>query len=240
MLIEAFNWIKEHAKNEVIEVNGEKFSTRKLHNHSLYFDLIEFQSLDSLIEYALNYKGLLEPAFHLEDYETVHLVSMVREHKRNQKLASALSLSSPTSRLEQFEGDLDDFILFLMTKFFNGGDRDKLLKLVSNIDSSKVSTNQDDGISQTVTLKAGATLKANEDIKNPFVLIPRCGFPEVSESVGSFVFRLHQDKEVKMPTCTLDWIDIPEWKIQHMQQIRVYLFETLKECGHTGDKILVL
>jgi hypothetical protein len=74
-------------------------------------------------------------------------------------------------------------------------DLDYVLKIASAISAGKEQTNADDGISQTVQMKAGVTLKTTETLRPIVNLAPYRTFAEIDQIVSRFIFRAHGDEE---------------------------------------------
>lgn len=74
-------------------------------------------------------------------------------------------------------------------------DLDYVLKIAGAISAGKERTNVDDGISQTVQMKAGVTLKQEETLRPIVNLAPYRTFAEIDQVVSRFIFRAHGDEE---------------------------------------------
>lgn len=74
-------------------------------------------------------------------------------------------------------------------------DLDYVLKVASNISAEASTVNQDDGISQNVTMKSGIVLKDNATLKSRVKLAPYRTFTEIAQVVSEFVFRTKTDGE---------------------------------------------
>lgn len=68
-------------------------------------------------------------------------------------------------------------------------DLDYVLKTASKISAGKERINEDDGISQTVQVKAGVTLRTEETLKPIVNLAPYRTFAEIDQVVSKFIFR---------------------------------------------------
>lgn len=68
-------------------------------------------------------------------------------------------------------------------------DLDYVLKIAGAISAGKERTNVDDGISQTVQMKAGVTLKQEETLRPIVNLAPYRTFAEIDQVVSRFIFR---------------------------------------------------
>jgi hypothetical protein len=70
-------------------------------------------------------------------------------------------------------------------------DLDYVLKIAGAISAGKERTNVDDGISQTVQMKAGVTLKLEETLRPIVNLAPYRTFAEIDQVLSRFIFRAH-------------------------------------------------
>jgi hypothetical protein len=104
-------------------------------------------------------------------------------------------------------------------------DRDYLIHLASNITSERIRTDEDDGISQTVTLSAGVTLKTDPTaVKSRVSLAPYRTFREVAQPPSEFIFRLRNSRdENEPPTLALFEADGGAWTLAAMQSIGEFL-----------------
>lgn len=132
--------------------------------------------------------------------------------------AKALDLSSEF--LSKFVA-LEDFILGLQVRFTEEHDRLAILKLLSNVKSEVVKTSQDDGVSQTVTAKAGVALVQEAPVPNPVTLAPFRTFRDVAQPQSKFVLRVRQGHE--LPSAGLFEADGGAWKLDAIAAVRGWL-----------------
>ena len=93
----------------------------------------------------------------------------------------------------------------------NGTDLEYVLRVASNISAEASTVNQDDGISQNVTVKQGVVLKGEATLKGRVKLAPYRTFTEVAQVVSKFVFRTRTDGE--RATLALFEADGGRWQI---------------------------
>jgi hypothetical protein len=74
-------------------------------------------------------------------------------------------------------------------------DLDYILKIASAISAGRERTDTDDGISQTVQMKAGVTLKSEETLRGRVNLAPYRTFAEIDQVVSEFLFRAHGNED---------------------------------------------
>jgi len=102
-------------------------------------------------------------------------------------------------------------------------ERARLLAVVGNVGAEQISTSTDDGISQTVAVKAGVTLVKKKQIENPFMLRPHRTFAEVQQPASPFILRARQATENAMPMLALFECDNGVWQIDAIAAIAEWL-----------------
>jgi hypothetical protein len=89
----------------------------------------------------------------------------------------------------------EEMIIKLRCCFSENDDLARLIAGISAITSGPVTTSSDDGISQTVTVKSGVSLKAEAPVGAIRELSAFRSFPGIESPVSKFLFRVHQNKE---------------------------------------------
>jgi hypothetical protein len=120
--------------------------------------------------------------------------------------------------------DLETFIIELQAKFVPEETTAALLAMVSTIRDEAVKTSADDGVSQTVTARAGIALVDTVKVPNPVILRPYRTFMEVEQPASSFVLRLRQGVQV-----SLHEADGGQWRLEAIQNIKAYLKAALSD-----------
>ncbi len=121
------------------------------------------------------------------------------------------------------------FTIALLSRFVQSADCPELLRITSSIASGQTSTSEDDGISQSVALKAGMTLKEMRTVKTRWTLQPFRTFREIEQPASEFVFRLRGGEAEQVPTCALFEADGGKWKLDAVLAIKTWL-----EAQHLG------
>jgi hypothetical protein len=118
--------------------------------------------------------------------------------------------------------ETEQFNIMLQSCFEKTDDLIKILKIVGTVKEENVRTTGDDGVTQTVTAKAGIARYDDVDLPNPVVLVPYRTFMEVEQPASKFVFRMQDG-----PKAALFEADGGAWKLEAMQNIRKYLKDQL-------------
>lgn len=121
--------------------------------------------------------------------------------------------------------DHEDFLIEVLSKFTDAGDRDYLAKIASNITTERVVTSDDDGISQGIGLRKGLSLKTGEVLRNRVQLAPYRTFPEAVQPLTDFLFRVRQSDE-STPELALFEADGGAWRYKAIANIESYLKAT--------------
>lgn len=119
--------------------------------------------------------------------------------------------------------DCESFIVALQTMFVPGEDLARVLSLVGNIRDEKVASHEDDGVTQTVTAKAGIALVQQVKAPNPVVLRPYRTFREIEQPESKFVFRMQAGKDGGKPSGALFEADGGAWKYEAVHIIATFL-----------------
>lgn len=171
---------------------------------------------------------------HIEDYLTVAVKSTVCDEfgKRDTRLVAKYQPINAFA-FDQFYGDPQKFIIAFQTQFHvNDPDGAYLLKLASNLTAGSEVNVADDGVNQTVKVKAGEVRTLNLDLRPRLKLIPRTTFDEAAPVTREFLIRLKQTPE-QTPAIALFQVDGTKWQGENMRAIKDYLHKQL-----TGWQIL--
>lgn len=119
--------------------------------------------------------------------------------------------------------DSERFVILLQALFFRTDDREKVLGLVGNLKEEAVRQTEDDGITQTVTARAGLVTSAAVQVPNPVQLAPYRTFTEVAQPISKFILRLRSAGAGERPQCGLFEADGGAWKAEAIQTVKDYL-----------------
>jgi hypothetical protein len=123
--------------------------------------------------------------------------------------------------------EAEEFNIALQTCFVRTESVAKILKLVGNLVSENVQTAADDGVSQSVQVRAGVSgvLGKAADVPNPVSLAPFRTFPEITPPESFFVLRLR--KGPTLPQCALFEVDNRTWNLAAVAAIKAWLVAKL-------------
>lgn len=124
----------------------------------------------------------------------------------------------------------DEFIIAVLSCFVQGEDRDYVAKLAGNAMAERVTTAQDDGVSQSMGTRAGATLAEKTTVKNIVNLQLYRTFREVEQPTSQFLFRLKQ-AEQNIPQFAFFEADGGAWKLSATENIARYLRTKLPDTA---------
>lgn len=127
---------------------------------------------------------------------------------------------------------IEDFTISVQTQFAASEDRGRLLEIAGNVSADEITTSADDGVSQTVSVKAGLMLLERKKIANPFDLAPYRTFAEVSQPSSPFILRARKNggsAELALFEC-----DNGAWQIMAVANIKAWLAKHIKEIPILG------
>lgn len=118
--------------------------------------------------------------------------------------------------------DRETFVIGLQSLFVPTSPLQSVLEIASGLTDSQVVTSEDDGISQSTTIKRGvASLKQPIVVKGRVPLQPYRTFREVEQPISEFIFRLRSQDGV--PGCALFEADGGKWQLDAMLTIKAWL-----------------
>lgn len=125
----------------------------------------------------------------------------------------------------KMEMGFDEATVALLTRFQDGGDKEYVLRLLSQITTGAKVTYSDNGIASTMVMTKGASLAENVTIKPIVKLRPYRTFLEVEQPEGLFLIRIRERGIAFIEA------DGGMWKLTARQTIKAYLEDQLKDCG---------
>ncbi len=223
--------IQDSANTEILVVGEKSFSTKTVFNLPLPIEprnpSVGLVSLDSLLDYIKADAETLRTAgaFVVCDEDTVTLQSKPQGENKQRDVFIKVDAGVQHFSFGQYM-DLDALRLELLTKFSETVFRAQVLQFLSKITDSNVKTSEDDGISQTITVKAGIASYGQATVPSPIRLNPIRTFIEVEQPEGSFVLRLKAVKD-SLPQAALYELHT-NWKRAAAVAVKGYLDS--KEC----------
>lgn len=121
--------------------------------------------------------------------------------------------------------DVESVIIGLQTQFIQTAQIEAILKVIGNLKDEKVTTYGDDGVSQSVTAKAGIAAVHQIDVPRIVTLQPLRTFSEIQQPGGHFILRLRSAAQGQLPGCGIWQIDDASWQLVAMGRIRDHLVD---------------
>lgn len=187
------------SEERVFEVEGVPMSRAALHDVRPKIaspEVLEFATLASFADYVSANLDPLNPAdhmIHVVSPTDVRVVSRV-QGSLNQRLVYARAryvAPWPEAKDGRWWAP-EEANINLQTLVTGAYDRAKVLKLIGNIRGEEIQQHEDDGFSQSVSVRAGAFMRTEADVPNPATLAPLRTFPEVEQPASPFVLRVKQ------------------------------------------------
>lgn len=231
MIRQALEYLVGLGKTEIIDVGGQKYSTKGLHHvKDPVPEPLKLNSLTGIVDY-------IKTQFHIAVENPVvvqvdsHLQVSIRsqlKHDANRDHYAMAQAIVPTIRFGWFF-PIEEFNIMMQSMFVPSDITAAVLKVVGNIKEEKVKNVGDDGVSQVVTAKTGIARVEDIILPNPVILAPYRTFAEVDQPASRFVFRMKEG-----PQAALFEADGGAWKLAAMLSIADYLKSELEKQIESG------
>ncbi len=229
--------LAREAAGQVVTLDGVAYSTTPLHDVRKPLptcEPVKLHTLTGLVDFVrMNTPPAVAVAVHVVSHNSVRFMDAGLDGHFRQREVYAIAghedLFGGGFRFSQFI-DAEAFVVGLQTLFVDSDDREAVLAVVGNLREEEVRTTGDDGVTQTVTAKAGVVLSKDVRVPNPVRLRPYRTFREVLQPVSSFVLRLQGGgKASTTPVAALFEADGGAWKVGAIQEIATYLRANLPD-----------
>ena len=214
--------------------DGHEYSFSKVHR--VYSDprpaRLEVKSLVAIVDYLENNVDQLDMGklmIHVIDHTTVRLITDVHGEENERHTVLEASLDG----LEQFPYDQyigqERFIIKCRSMFQDTEDLASILRYTARIDQESAVKTEDDGITQVVNMKQGASgvVTERESIPALVRLKPYRTFTEALQPESDFLFRMKAGEGSAQ--CALYAADGGEWRNEARQNIAAFLRESVKQ-----------
>ena len=166
---------------------------------------------------------------HVEDYLNVSVKSPSTDiYGVRDTLLTATHKPIEAFTFDTYYSDPPKFIIALQVEFLETEELLWLIRVASNLKAGNTVSIQDDGFSQTVTLKTGEVSTAEVKVKPRIKLIPIRTFAEAAPVQSEFLIRFKQTPD-QTPSIALFNVDGTKWQGETMQSIKNYLAKNLPE-----------
>lgn len=119
--------------------------------------------------------------------------------------------------------DQEAFVIALQCAFVPDAALSAVLRVVGQVRDESVRQLDDDGVTQTVTARTGAVLRADVPLPNPVFLKPWRTFREVDQPGSTFVLRARAGGEDQTPMFALFLADGESWKLTAAERVAEWL-----------------
>lgn len=209
------------------EYNLQELNPRK------YAPILELQTLKSLVDYLKSDNDFINGRKLVVVVDSFHRVSVYDqvdfENGKRPQLVS-VKATVPVIPFSNWR-DQEEFNIMLQSMFINDADRNLVLDFASHLKIEKGAEAQDNGVTQTVTVRDGVASLAHAKTPNPVTLRPYRTFNEVEQPASQFVFRVN-----KSANLALFEADGGKWKLDAVKNISDYLKTELAN----NDRITIL
>ena len=202
-------------------------------NPRKYAPILELQTLKSLVDYLKSDNDFISDRKIVVVVDSCQKVSVYDqvdfENGKRPQLVSVKAIVPfiPFSNWCNQE----EFNIMLQSMFISDADRNLVLDFASHLKIEKGADAQDNGITQTVTVRNGVASLAQAKTPNPVTLRPYRTFNEVEQPASQFVFRIN-----KLANLALFEADGGKWKLEAVESIANYLKNELA----SNKKITIL
>jgi hypothetical protein len=212
---------------------GDEYVTRPVFNFPVKTETqpvaLCVATLAGLVDYISateeNKDGHLQGRFlQIASYKDVRLLTALHgEAAQRSLLVMALhaEIMPAAFKLGSFI-DHEAFVIGLQVAFVPTEERDTLLRVFGRLGGQEVRESEDDGISQSVSVRSGVVRNSLVNVPNPVVLRPYRTFPEIEQPSSPFVLRVRRVED-ELPEIALFEADGGKWKLDAIASIRAYL-----------------
>ena len=235
MIEAALKYIMGFRDTEITEHNGFRYANRQL--TQLPEDapsIFSTKTLASLVELILkehSHGSLNDLIIHVESPTKVNVHTVLRDHLDRFSLYSAVA-ELPRITFDNYV-DLEAMNIMLKSAFIQSDMRDKLIKVLGNVQEDAIKTSVDDGVSQQVTVREGIKTLIKMEMPTIVRLAPYRTFIEVEQPESEFLLRLR-----KGPDAALFEADGGAWKLAARKNIKAYFETNLVELIEAGKVIV--
>ena len=232
MIKEAIDRILALGKTEVVAAQpGQLVTDKTVMVMAPEPKVLGLNTLSGIVDYVVKNVEDAKGCFvHVSDFDKVHLY-LQRRGDTEQRVELLRASAEHCMNRYKFghKYNVEEFIIALQSSFVVDETVKQILSIVSSMKAEKVTTADDDGLTQQVTARAGVVMAKQIAIPNPVVLAPYRTFPEIKQPESMYVFRVHQNGS-ELPSVSLTATESSQWKIDAIAEISKYLSDGLKDA----------
>lgn len=241
MIQKALQYLVGLKENKLHEIDGLTYSDYPVHLIEAPVPRrsgMEFGSLDAIVKMVKTelpeYDGLIGlPVFiQVESHKRVKVFT--RTDVQEKRLFPYEAVCNDTDFREGWR-EAQAAIIELRSRFLPTDDTEYLLDLISRINVDDGIQSDDNGVSQTVTVKKGVSLKATEQLKPRLTLKPFRTFREVPQPESEFILRLDDNARIGLFEA-----DGGIWKMEAKDNIMQYFSKHLEAEIAAGHVVVMV
>ena len=243
ILRDAIDRILDLAKPTTVEVGHQTLCSKPMHNVTpkRYMpDCADFNTLTGLVD-IIRHEGAMQPwrlFVRVVDARTVVVYTAYTDWDELHPFTH-ISLYRTTADVPRITTDTpmshEQAIVELRSLYLPGEDRDYLLDLLSTMSVGEEVTSDDNGVTQTATVKQGVQLKATVPVRPIVTLQPFRTFLEVEQPCSDFLLRVGSKGEI-----TLRDADGGAWKLDAKRKIAAWLAQALRPEIEAGKVVVMI
>lgn len=230
MLQKALAYLVGLKDNKTYEIDGKVFSDNRLYmvEAPVYRrETLEFGSLDAIVQMIkrelVDYEDLAYPLFvEVESFNRVR--TFTRPDFPEQKRIFPYTAVCRDANFKEGWRNQQEAIIELKSRFIPTHDTEYLLDLISRVSNDEGIKSEDNGVTQTVTVKKGVSLAQSETVKPRVSLKPFRTFREVPQPESEFILRLDENGRIGLFEA-----DGGIWKMDAKDNIANFLNERLAD-----------
>lgn len=240
--------IQNSVKPELISIDGTTYSSRELFDPPTEHQPspLTVSGLGGLVDYVDRdpdgARSDMQLFIHVADQETVFLKSSYSG--RTATRATLINADcSPFVTGFSFNTymPLEAMIIGLQSQFVGSEDVTEVLSVLGNLREEKISTWNDDGVSQAVTTRKGIATGERTMVPRIVMLAPYRTFGEIEQPSSQFILRLQQSqRDGEPPKAGLFEADGGHWKLAAIESIKFYLHQQLNANAETDMQIPIV
>lgn len=186
---------------------------------------LEVRTLTAVADYVNTVEEKSKVLIHVASPTTVDVYTYLDKRNHREKLVACNYFRPPalTGFLSQ-----DGVVEYLHTMFERKGDWEMVAKFVSGLQAESSTRLDDDGVSQTTSVKKSIASNSFEKVPSPCTLYPYWTFPEIDAPEVKFTLRLRRE-ENNIPTVKLVEYGNGAWAADCIGRIALHLGESLED-----------
>ena len=243
ILRDAIDRILDLAKPTTVEVGHQTLCSKPMHNvtpkHYMP-DCADFNTLTGLVD-IIRHEGELQPwrlFVRVVDARTVMVYTAYTEWDELHPFTH-IDLYRTTADVPCITTDTpmshEQAIVELRSLYLPGEDRDYLLDLLSTMSVGEEVKSDDNGVTQTATVKQGVQLKTTVPVRPIVTLQPFRTVLEVEQPCSDFLLRVGSKGEI-----TLRDADGGAWKLDAKRKIAAWLAHALSAEIEAGKVVVMI